>query len=360
MNSTWDRWHDLYHLDYLPTQIDVFYERCAASVDTWSAQAYLILKQQGLNVHFVPREVPGQISIVPYHQLKLRNLPFHSYTVGVQYDCARPEICEQRIVLNQRVVLGQTDHFVHHWPHPLLQVRDRDRGLNLENVVFKGRTRNLAAPFRDPAFALELQQHGIHFCLDADAQDDDAPARFRLWGDYSQADANLAVRDATEKDLLMKPAVKLINGWHAGCPTIVSPEPAYQALYRSELDYIEARSAKEVIAALKQLKAEPGRYAAMIENGFERAKDFTHERLATQWSELLANPIATGYRQWRQQSVIQKVVGRPWQFIQRARQHKREFKQYIDNIHNGPRLFCHSDRDPALSDRPLNFDTGPI
>jgi hypothetical protein len=339
VNDETERWHDLYNLETLPSNVDYFFERCASSADVWSAQTYLILKQQGLNVHFVPQVVPGQICVVPYHNLKLRNLPFHSYVVGFQYDCARPEICEQRIVLNHRVVMGETDHFVHHWHHPLLKPRDRSRGADVRTVAFKGRARNLAAPFLDPAFAQALKDYGIDFCLDAEGAQDDSVESLRSWGDFTTNDVTLSVRNATEKDLLMKPAVKLINAWHSGCPTLVSPEPAYQALYRSELDYIEVRSPKEVIAALKQLKDQPDRYAAMIENGFERAKDFTNERLALQWYELLSGPIAEGYTRWRKQSALQKLIGRPVQFMRRTVQHKQEFKRYTYNIHHGTRLF---------------------
>lgn len=339
VNDETERWHDLYHLDALPSNVDQFLERCASSMDVWSAQTYLILKQQGLNVHFVPRVIPGQICIVPYHYLKLRNLPFHSYVVGFQYDCARPEICEQRIMLNQRVVMGDNDHVVHHWPHPLLKPRDRTRGFDVQTVAFKGRARNLATPFRDPAFAQALKDYGINFCLDAEGDQNNSAASLRSWGDYTNNDVTLSVRNATENDLLMKPAVKLINAWHSGCPTLVSPEPAYQALYRSELDYIEVRSPKDVIAALKQLKDQPDRYAAMIANGFARAQDFTNERLALQWYELLAGPIAEGYTQWHKQSALQKLIGRPVQFMQRTVQHKQELKRYVYNIHHGTRLF---------------------
>jgi hypothetical protein len=83
-------------------------------------------------------------------------MPFNSYVVGVQYDCPRPEICEQRVVLNELVVQDNTDHFMQHWPHPTLKPRNRSRGTKVETMVFKGSILNLAYPFQDPSFSAQL------------------------------------------------------------------------------------------------------------------------------------------------------------------------------------------------------------
>lgn len=37
----------------------------------------------------------------------------------------------------------------------------------------------------------------------------------------------------------------------AGCPALLGPEPAYQFLWKSELDYIEIRSPNDVISAIR-------------------------------------------------------------------------------------------------------------
>lgn len=335
INEYSNRWKDLLDRDELPDDLESVYERCVDGIDIWSTQVYIHLKQRGLNVRFADRPIPGQICVIPYHHLKIRRLPFNSYVVACQYDCARPELCDQRITLNEYGVQDTNDHFVPHWSHPILQPRDRSRGNTVKNLVFKGGMCNIAQPFQAPEFSQALKSFGIDFSFSTS----DPNRKFRDWGDYRETDVVIAVRNATENDLKLKPAVKLLNAWAAGCPAILGPEPAYQALRQSELDYIEVRNPEEAVAALRRLKNNPNYYAAIVENGLERAKEFTADRLALLWRDLLADSITKGYEQWLQQSPMQKLVGRPVQFTQRTIEHKRRLKEYFYQRDNGARLF---------------------
>lgn len=335
VNEYSNKWKDLLEQDDLPADVESLYERCVDGIDIWSTQVYIHLKQRGLNVHFTDRPVPGQICVISYHHLQVKRFAFNSYIVACQYDCARPAICDQRVVLNESGVQGADDHFVPHWPHPILKPRDSSRGNRVENLVFKGGMCNIAKPFLEPEFSQSLKSFGIDFSFSSN----DPNQQFRDWGDYSQTDVVIAVRNATENDLKLKPAVKLINAWAAGCPAILGPEPAYQALRRSDLDYIEVRNPEEAVLALRRLKENPEYYAAMVENGLERAKEFTVDQLALVWRNLLAESVTQGYEQWLQQSAMQKLVGRPLQFVQRTVEHKRQLKFYFYQRDNGARLF---------------------
>jgi hypothetical protein len=77
----------------------------------------------------------------------------------------------------------------------------------------------------------------------------------------------------------------------------------------------------------------------MVDNGFRRARAFTPDRTALLWRDLLAGSIAEGYERWLRQSPIQKLIGRPTQFVWRAIEHKRERRHFFINIYTGPRLF---------------------
>ncbi|NJR38818.1 MAG: glycosyltransferase family 1 protein [Leptolyngbyaceae cyanobacterium CSU_1_4] len=330
-----EKWQALLNNPDLPADLEPLYEQCIVGEDIWCTQLYIYLKQQGLNVHLVKRPVPGKICIIPYHFLAAKHLPFRSYVVAIQTDSARPEMCEQRVTLNELGVLDKTDCAVPHLPHPILQPRDRSRGTKLENLDFKGGICNIAKPFLDSDFNQQLQALGIQFRFNSDN-----PERpIREWGDYRQTDVLIAVRNATFADLRVKPAIKLINAWLAGCPAILGPEPAYQMLRRSELDFFEVRNPQQAIAALKRLKEDPALYAAMVENGLQRAKEFTTEQQLLDWHRLLSGSIAQGYEQWLRQSIVQKLVGRPIQFVQRILEHKRQAKRYLYLRDNGDRLF---------------------
>jgi Glycosyl transferases group 1 len=344
VNPESQRWSDLLNCNELPADLESVYERCITGEEVWTAQTYVYLKQRGLDVHFVDKPVAGQICVIPSDYLNLKLFAFNSYVVGFRTDRARPEICEQRIGLNELGVKGAGDYFTPHWHHPLLQPRDRLRGNRVENLVFKGVSRNLAEPFHDPEFSRQLNRLGVDFSCSSN----DPNQQLRAWGDYRQTDVVLAVRNATAGDLALKPAVKLINAWMAGCPAILGPEPAYSALRRSELDYVEVRTVQEVVEAIQRLKDSPKLYAAMVQNGLERAEEFTVDQIALYWRELLAGSIAQGYEQWLQQSPFYKLVGRPLQYAQRVLEHKRQVKIYVHNRENGERLFPTGQSLPAI------------
>lgn len=325
--------------DSLPADLEPYYERCIDGVDIWSAQTYIHLKQRGLNVHLVSDFVPGQICVVAYHHLMIRDMPFNSYVVACRLDSARPEICEQQTVMNPLNVLQPTDHFLPHWPQPTLKPRDRSRSTDIKTLDFKGGILNLAKPFQEPEFYQRLQEMGITFVMSSSDAACKSVEQYRYWADYTQSDVILAVRNLTEQDFKVKPAVKLINAWHAGCPVLLGSEPAYQALRQSELDYIEVRTPEDVIAAIRRLKDDPDLVRAMIENGFNRAKEFSTDRIAMLWRDLLAGSIIKGYEQWLQQSAVQKLVGRPLQFVRRTVQHKQQLKQYLYHRDHGKRPY---------------------
>ena len=330
-----EKWMDLIDSNELPKEVTPLFARCSEVGDIWAAQTYILLKQRGLDVRLVKNPVPRQICIFPYDRLSLKELAFNSYVVACRHDRARPAICEQRIVHNKLNVNDHTDHFVPHWPQPNLQPRDRTRGFRVENLTFKGIERNLAYPFKTPAFTQQLRALDINFVMSPANQ----ALQFQDWTDYRQADVVLAVRNNTQYDLSIKPALKLVNAWFAGCPAILGPEPAYQALRQSELDYIEVRTVKDVIEALHRLKTNPALYEAMVENGQQRAQEFTPDRIAQVWRAHLAGPIAVDYERWQKQSLPSKLMGRPVKFIARSLRHWKDNQYHWERVLNGPRLF---------------------
>jgi hypothetical protein len=111
------------------------------------------------------------------------------------------------------------------------------------------------------------------------------------WNDYASTDVVVALRPPGSWNARSKPAAKLQNAWAAGVPAILSPERPYRELRRSPLDYLEARSSADVLAAIDTLRSDPGLYSDMIQNGFERAREFGPDRLVTRWINVLWREI---------------------------------------------------------------------
>lgn len=319
----------------VPPRLEDLHDRFRDARDSWSTQPYIQLKQRGLDVHLVPELVPGKICIVTYDQLIISERPYQSYVVCCRHDRGIPRICEQTIVQNKDNVFGPTDHYLPHWPQPFIEPRDPARGTRVERVSYKGRLLNLAEPFRSPDFLSELKARGFELAV---SPEEDA-ARVRDSRDYTAVDVVLAVRNCTEYNLSIKPPSKLLNAWIAGCPALLGPESAYQQLRKSELDYFEVRSPQDIIDCLEKLRQNPDLYRAMVENGHRRAEEFSLDNIARQWRDLLAGPIADGYRKWCEAGPISRHLGRPLRFGVQALQHRVERKRFKRQIFEGPRLF---------------------
>ena len=304
-----------------------FYRHERGGSSSWIVQTYLQLKVRGLAVQLVPRYVPGAICVVSREELMqkqlLRHLPYRCHLVVCQQDRPRPSICEHRVVQNRLNVLGDRDYFLPHWCQPELKPRDPQRGDRIETLVFKGRWYYVPEEYKSESFLQALQAIGVQFTTDADYHVD-----LQSWTDYTQADVLLAVRQRSDRYLQSKPPTKLINAWMAGCPAMLGNEPAYEALRQSELDYLIVNSPEEAIAALTLLQSQPQRYRAMIENGWQRAQAFTADRLALEWRNLLAGPVAIAYEQWLQDNFLWRWVGRPLQFGYRLVQQEQERRQF--------------------------------
>lgn len=156
-------------------------------------------------------------------------------------------------IVNQNGLRAYSDKedWVPHWPQPGILKRNPDRVSMAARVVFKAREINLTKEIKLNSFNDELSGMGFEFHIDAL----DLASGKHSWNDYREADGVLAVRNLTYRDALKKPASKLINAWFAETPALLGPEPAFQELRQSELDYIEVRSKEDVLRALRHLRA---------------------------------------------------------------------------------------------------------
>lgn len=328
-----DRWPELFGAGALPP-VEACAERFMGARDAWGVQTYLQLRHRGLDVALVADYVPGAICVTTYEQLQISDRPYDSFVVACRHDRGRPEICEMRIVQNRTNVVDGTDHYLPHWPQPGIQPRDPARGTTVRNVVYHGRTPNLAPPFRSEHFRASLAAMGMTLQT---GEVDDA-RKLANWTDHREADVVLAVRNIAPGHLAVKPPSKLFNAWIAGCPALLGPEPAYRHERRSELDYIEVAGADDALDALRRLQQDPELYTAMVENGFARAAEITPDRIARQWRDLLAGPVARRYEEWLDSSAARRA-GRPIRFAGRAVKHRLERRRFKEAVAAGPRPF---------------------
>ncbi len=277
---------------------DDYREQIVTNEDCWLVAPFLALRSRYSNVFLTDHVQPGAVCIVSGVDLGVRARSDRCFCIATRSDGHIPELADLRVVQNQAAVRTERDVFIPHWPQPGLIPRDTNRGARIEELAFKGASVNLYAPLRKPSFQQALAKLGVHFAIE-ERPIDGLTAR---WFDYEKADLVLALRNIGVEDVKVKPASKLVNAWLAGVPALLGPEPAFEELKRSELDYIVVRTPDDVVAAVAQLQADPERYQKMCDNGLERGKDFGPDRTLERWAALLEQTVPPLFRQWQRES----------------------------------------------------------
>jgi hypothetical protein len=282
-----DAWSDI-RGRHMPPSPDELSDRLLEGHDCWTIGTYLVLKRRGWDVDLADRPVRGRICVMHEDTLVRTHDGADAFLAVIRADRAPVLIYDHLIVQNPRQVTGADVSYVPLWPQPALAPRDAARGVGITRVSFHGFAMNLDPEFGDARFRAELSRLGIDFEI-----------RAERWWDYRDVDAVLAVRTRSAEVLATKPASKLTNAWLAGCVALLGPEPAYQDLRRSELDYVEVRSAREAIEALEQLVEDGDLVRRMIENGRDRGREFGAESIARRWEFVLGTIVPPAYRRWR-------------------------------------------------------------
>ncbi len=299
-----------------PEEMEQFANMPNCGAAAWVLQAFLLLRARGHEVAMTDRFVPGAVCVAHYDDIAIRDLAWPSFVVAIEPDRARPTICNARLCQSPAQVKAPNDFLMPVWPQPAIIARDESRGDRVETLGYLGRTAYLGESFRSESFQTELGRLGVKLVIDD-----------TTWRDYSKLDAVIAVRDVSAYDLTIKPPSKLTNAWLAGVPAMLGPEPAFQHLKESELDYFEVTTPAEALEAIRRLKKEPGLYCAMVERGGERAMDFSHDAIARRWESLLGGRIREMYEGWLARGPLIRACD-PARFAIDAIQHKRELGRF--------------------------------
>jgi hypothetical protein len=305
----------------LPLGADYFWSANRGGMWNWTFQTYEHLKRLGFPCSLVT-ELPSAGIIIAHRKLFPLSLrpTARQLIVCIEADRGRMPFAQLHIQqnavgaslansswlgrLDQRLLKQSTNHFIYYWPQPGLIPRDGSRGDQFKNVVFMGRERHLIDELKSDDFKREVDKLGLRF-LPQFSKD--------RWGDYSEADCVVAIRDLKGFKHINKPATKLYNAWHAGVPVILNPESAYLAASDLDssgapLDFIPARSAEDVIDALRRLSASKDLRETLVARGRRKAAETSPDRITHGWVEYLENSALPMYERWATMSEHRRRV----------------------------------------------------
>ena len=271
----------------------------------WSWGTYFRLKQRGYDVtlcHKIPND--GILVMPAIYLALLQKPPANVLLICTVADSPPPLYMQVNVTQNP----GQPSHYpnvfglpiwrhIPHWPQPGLIPRNAVRGRIFENIAFFGHTDQLESSLRTETFRERLKQLGLNF-----------EVRENDFTDYSSVDAVVAIRDFSNNVYVYKPYTKLINGWIAGTPVIVGPESSFQLIRKSEHDFLLAKNREELEQALFRLKNDESLRTKMIQNGYDRLKEFDEEAVAQAWANLLFKDAPMYYSQWKKKGTLSKQL----------------------------------------------------
>jgi hypothetical protein len=262
----------------------------------WVLQTYLRMLRLGLPVTLssvLPRS--GLAVFSAAHRTRIARGPVQrtdAFLLATRQDLGQTLYADAEVVQNPGQADAAARIYLPHWPQPALMPRDPARGLGIRRVEYKGFTGNLHPDFQDRTWPEFLERLGIEWVCDGKSYRRSATDGSALqWNDYRETDLVLAVRPPRADLHARKPATKLYNAWLAGVPAILGHETAYRRLRRDDLDFIEVSDRAEAESAIRRLVEQPQLYARMLERARARAGEFTVERIASLWRQLLVETV---------------------------------------------------------------------
>jgi hypothetical protein len=311
-------------VDPLTLDPDRDWSAFGTGVYVWVLQTFLRLWKAGAPVALV--EAPPETGMVVLHADHLQRLLAEAsspgdLTIVVAQSDRGPQLLADFSIVQNGAGTDSTHFFIPSWLQPGLVPRLLDRGTRVENIAYFGNIKELRPDLSSQAWAELLGQHGLSWeTRTITFAGNDQLYTHVQWNDYSTIDVVVSLRAEQSWHARSKPAAKLQNAWAAGAPAILSPEIQYRELSRSPLDYLEARSSSDVLAAIETLRANPALYSEMVQHGFERAREFSAERLVNRWIDVL----------WRE--IPRRSDTRTHRLLARARRYRALARRLVASI----------------------------
>jgi hypothetical protein len=270
----------------------------------WIVRTYLQLKNRGFPCEVIDT-IPAEGIVIADRDTLGNAYPYLGETMLICAKCDREfhSSAHIHVVLNPIDLHSKTNlyfwkpYYIPIWSQPSLIPRNRERGNKVKNITYIGTRSNIASELSSESWLEAMQD------LDCNWYPTFNPER---WADYSEIDAIVAARSFDGNPYHHKPASKLVNCWRAGVPAILAPESAFLGIKQSELDFMTVNSLTQTVEAIKKLKNEPNLYQSMVENGWQRASEFTDTTIVQNWLDFFEQYAFPEYEKWLRLSSWQK------------------------------------------------------
>ncbi|MDJ0648688.1 MAG: glycosyltransferase family 1 protein [Xenococcaceae cyanobacterium MO_188.B19] len=285
------------------TDISQARKYCSGNFTSWILTTYFQIQNSGISCKFIDH-IPEK-GIVIADRDTLGNE--YSYWGEAMLICCKGDrefhpsahlhIVHNPVEFEDKKNQVWNPYYISHWTQPNLIPRLQERRNIVENIGFMGSRSNFARELKSERWIKALETLGCQWYPIFE------PSK---WNDYSNIDVVVAVRSFDGQTYNHKPASKVVNSWLAGVIAIVAPESAFMAIRKSELDFLVVNSLDETIESIKYLKNNPKIYLSMLENGRNRAQEFSEYQIRKQWITFFEKYVFIEYEKWVNMSKLQR------------------------------------------------------
>lgn len=304
------------HLSYLKSiNVDEHHYEFTQGKIIWTLQTYLILRNRMDGVTCTRFPKSDAINIAHCQYLRKIQCEPHTFICSISGEYRHLFWAHMHIVQNQKQHDGKRYFWIPHWMQPGLIPRKENRTV-VDTVAYAGDPRRLSV--RNNYLQSKIARFG-YFTSKTDGNDfwsakiNNMGMHFAFlqkpeWNDYSEIDILVGIRSFDGERYNYLPPTKLINAWHAGIPFIGGNDSAFEQVGTPGKDYIKVKSKEEAIQEIIRLRRDHEYYKSFVEAGMKQAKEYTREKIAGAWIQLLTGDMQRIYNSWTQKNIKVKKL----------------------------------------------------
>ena len=257
-------------------------------VFNWAAQSWLRLRQYRHGMTIGTEPAPDRINFA--HCMTWRALGARCGEFRVSARADYPQLFDVDFEILQNPAApcrADRSGYLPYWPVPGLTPRNPSRA-GVRSIAYAGR---LGPMNLDRSL---VEAHEVFLGLEFQT------VRPDRWHDMSKVDLLIGIRDFKRKRHDHKPPSKLFNAWLSNIPLIAGHDSAYSAIGVPGVDYVRVGNSAELCEAVARLRTDTEYYDSIVEAGRIRANEYTPERIAQQWLEVLEGSVTRAFAGWRE------------------------------------------------------------
>jgi len=257
----------------------------------WTLQTHHNLKSMGFRTKLSFSLVPNAINIAHVTTLRKLGPMKNCYVVAIRADKNPIHWANFEVLQNMSQVKRHHQAYITHWPQPGLIPRASE-STTVKNVAFSGSPQENCLNKFD--VENDIKSLGLNYKIMDKTK----------WNDFSNIDILLAIRSFNDNQFFNKPPSKLINSWWANIPLITSDDSAYRDIGAPGHNYLIARFYDEMLTHINNLAKDPGLYKQIVQNGADSRENYTREKIASTWIDLIEKRIRIDFTKWQRKSRI--------------------------------------------------------